>query len=61
MHYSFIAATIIPLGDAMLKFRFAGQSVCFLLNAASYLAVLASLVAMRLCPYHRGDTGKKER
>ncbi len=49
----FLAGTIIPLADAHLNFRFAGYFACFVLNAVSYLAVIGSLLAMRLRPYLR--------
>jgi MFS family permease len=52
----FLAGTIIPLANGELHFRFAGYFACFVLNAVSYLAVIGSLLAMRLKPYLRRKT-----
>jgi MFS family permease len=48
-----IAGAVIPLGDHWLSTPNAGVGACFLVNAVSYLAVLASLLAMRLKHYER--------
>jgi MFS family permease len=46
-----IAGIIIPLGNRWVNLPFAGEGICFLANAVSFLAVIASLAAMRLRPY----------
>ena len=48
-----IAGILIPAGNRWLNFSYAGQGLCFVANAVSYLAVIASLLAMRLRPYQR--------
>jgi MFS family permease len=48
-----VAGFVIPLGDEWLHFPHAGEGVCFAANAVSYVAVLISLMAMRLKPHQR--------
>lgn len=47
------AGAIIPLVGRRVEFPYAGEGFCFAVNAASYLAVLAALLAMRLPPWQR--------
>jgi MFS family permease len=47
----FIAAMIIPLIGGRFAFAYAGEGACFAINAMSYLAVIAALLAMRLPPW----------
>jgi MFS family permease len=49
----FNAARIIGPAIAGFTINATGEGICFLLNAASYLAVLAGLMAMRLEPRQR--------
>ena len=44
----FIAAMLIPLIGGRFERPYAGEGACFALNAASYLAVIGALLAMRL-------------
>jgi len=44
----FIAAMVIPLIGARFASQYAGEGACFAINAVSYLAVIAALLAMRL-------------
>ena len=48
-----VAGIVIPLGNRWLNFPYAGEGLCFVANAVSYLAVIVSLLAMRLRPYER--------
>jgi MFS family permease len=50
-----IAGIVIPIGDRWLKLPFAGEGVCFAANSVSFLAVIVSLMAMRLAPYGRRE------
>jgi hypothetical protein len=47
------ASSVILLGNRWIDKPFAGEGLCFAANAVSYLAVIASLLAMRLGPYER--------
>lgn len=47
------AGLTVTLGNDLLKLPFAGEGLCFVANAVSFLAVIASLVAMRLPPHQR--------
>jgi len=47
----FIAAMVIPLIGERFAFPYAGEGACFAINAVSYLAVIAALLAMRLPPW----------
>lgn len=48
-----VAALTVTLGNHFLNLPFAGEGLCFVANAVSFLAVIASLLAMRLPPYQR--------
>ena len=50
------AARVIGPGIAGLLIATVGTAVCFLINAGSYAAVIAALVAMRPSELHVGDT-----
>ena len=55
---SFLMNAARFIGPALAGFALAafGEATCFLLNAASYLAVLLALLAIRV-PAHRGGSG----
>jgi len=52
-------ARLVGPAVAGLLIAAAGEGVCFLINAASYLAVIAALLAMRIAP--RGPHGRSQR
>jgi MFS family permease len=54
----FNAARVIGPAIAGFVINFTGEGICFLLNAASYVAVLASLFAMRLEPRERSTPAR---
>jgi MFS family permease len=49
------ASSVILVGNRWVDRPFAGEGLCFAANAVSYLAVIASLLAMRLRPYERRE------
>jgi len=48
-----VAGIVVTIGNRTLKLPFAGEGLCFVTNAVSFLAVIASLMAMRLEPHAR--------
>lgn len=54
----FNAARVVGPAIAGVLVAAIGEGWCFLLNALSYIAVLASLLSMRMAPYLRKRTGE---
>jgi MFS family permease len=50
------AGLFVTLGNRTINLPFAGEGLCFASNAVSFLAVIASLLAMKLKPYQRSKS-----